>query len=158
MKRKLCLVSVFAGLIGLVAVTADAYRGHLGDRHVSAMAPLEAVVGPKQRMLIRDLFRTDRTHLEVLHEQVAAARKALIAKLLSSDKKVDVTKEVGQLKRAHDALIDERVKLALKVRKIMSPQQLSEASRLWTKWQDLRAQEHALFEGAHNDAAKPGKQ
>ncbi len=154
MKRKLCLMVALAGVFGMLSVTAHAYRGHPGDRHESAMAPLVAVVGPRQRELIRGVFTTDRTHLEILHEQVVAARKALIAKLLSGDKKVNVTKEVAQLKRAHDALIDERVKLALKVRAIMSPQQLSEASQLWTKWQSLRAQERALFEDAARHADK----
>lgn len=150
MKRKLCLLAALAAALGSWSVTAYAYHEHTQRRHGSAMAPLEAVVGPKERERIHAIFMSDRTTLEILHERMAMARKALIAKLLSPDKKADVTKEVAQLKHAHDALIDERVKLALKARAIMSPQELSEASQLWTKWQSLREQERSLFEQAES--------
>ena len=148
MQRKLWCWAAVAAIFGSLSVTAEAYRGGPHEQRDSAMAPLEAVVGPKERELIHAVFTSDRTRLEVLREQLEVARKALIVKLLSSDKKIDVTQEVTHLKHAHDALLDERVNLALKARAIMSPQELSEASRLWTKWEDLRGQERALFDEA----------
>lgn len=97
----------------------------------------------------------ERETLHNLRRQVRAARAALMAKLLSSDKQVDVSKEEHELKQAQSALTDERIKIALKLRAVLSPQQLSQASRLWTKLASLGQQERALMEQAHGDAAAP---
>jgi hypothetical protein len=148
MKRKLRLAAALAVAVCLLSVTAYAYHDHLGQRREPVMGPLEAVANPSERPMIDAVFMGDRVRLEVLHGQMAAARKALIAKLLSPDRKIDVTKELAQLKHSQDALLDERVERALKARALMSPQELSEAFQLWTKWQRLREQERSLFEDA----------
>jgi hypothetical protein len=146
MRWNLGSFAVFAIISGALSVSAAEYPRDTPEQHAPAVAPLEAVAGPKEKGLIEAVFTSDRTRLEVLRDQVEVARKALIAKLLSSDKTVDVTREVTQLKHAHDALLDERVKLALEARAIMSPKELAEASQLWTKLEDLQGQEQALFD------------
>jgi hypothetical protein len=146
-----------AVILGSLSVSAAEYPDDLSEQQkVPAVAPLEAVAGPKEKGLIEAVFTSDRTRVEVLRDQVDTARKALIAKLLSPDKNVDVTREVAQMKQAHDALLDERVKLALRARAIMSSQELGQASQLWTRLEDLHGQERALFDAAGHQ--NPGGQ
>jgi hypothetical protein len=157
MQWKLCRFAMAAVVLGSLSVSAAEYPDDLPEQQkVPAVAPLEAVAGPKEKGLIEAVFANDRTRLELLHDQVDMARKALIAKLLSPDKNVDVTREVTQMKQAHDALLEERVKLALRARAIMSTQELAQASQLWTKLEDLHGQERALFDTAGHQS--PGGQ
>ncbi len=141
-----------ASCAALALASFTAYAGP-GEGHGSGrmgMAPLMSVLEPQQRKQVHAIFMSDRSRLDLLHVQLREARQALITKLLSPAKTVDVTEEVAKLKQAQEQLIDERIKLALQARKIMSADQLAKVSALWSKWQSLREQERALFEEARN--------
>jgi hypothetical protein len=151
--KRFGLTAAAAGCAAL-ALTSFTARAGFGEGHgrgAMGMAPLMSVLEPQQREQVHAIFMNDRSRLDLLHAQLREAREALITKLLSPAKTVDVTDEVAKLKRAQEQLIDERIKLALQARKIMSSEQLAKALALWSKWQALRAQERALFEEARNE-------
>jgi hypothetical protein len=145
----------FAALV-LASFTAYAGHGEEPEHRRMEMAPLLSVLQPQQRQQVNAIFMSDRSRLNLLHEQVREARQALITKLLSPEKSVDVSKEVAKLKQAQEQLIDERIKLALEARKIMTTDQLAKALALWSKWQSLRAQERELFEQARSENQSEG--
>ncbi len=136
--------------VGLTSFAAYAGPGEPAEHSHMGMAPLLSVLEPEQRKQVHAIVMGDRARLDLLDARLREARQALITKLLSPEKTVNVTNEVAKLKQAQEELLDERIKLALQARKVMSTEQLGKASALWTKWQSLRAQERALFEEARS--------
>jgi imidazolonepropionase-like amidohydrolase len=116
-----------------------------GREHFS-MTPFQAVLSPAQKRTLYTMIKADRAKLDSLHQRLHDAREALIEKLLSADSSVDVTKETADLKAAQAAMIDERVSIALAVRKLLSPQQLKDAAALHAKLEDLHRQESAILQ------------
>ena len=157
MKKRTTIAIVSALALGVLWASAWADGGHFGRGHGQWLMPLGGELQPAQRKQVHALVAGDRTSLQLLHAQEKAARKALTDKLLSTDKNVDVTREVAKLKQAEEAMLDERVSLALKVRALMSPDQLSRAADFRTKLESLHEQEHALF-AQHRAAASQGNE
>jgi Heavy-metal resistance len=146
MKRFALALLLAAGGLGVFGVSGYArYGGPPGRRHM-AMMPFEAVLRPDQKLALYTMVKADRAKLEALHQRLHAAREALIQKLLSPEKSVDVSKEVAELKAAQAAMIDQRVDIALAARKLMSPKQLSDAAEFHAKLEKLHRQEAALLE------------
>lgn len=147
MIRKLILTMllVAAGL-GACGADAQAYRGGPAGREEVAMMPFEAVLSAEQKQALLSMVKADRTKLQSLHQRLHQAREALIEKLLSPDASVDVSKEVAELKNAQAAMTDERVAIALAVRKLLSPQQLKDAAAFHDRLEELHRQEAALLQ------------
>jgi heavy-metal resistance protein len=158
MKKRTTIAIVSLLALGVLWASAWADAGRPGGgRGPQWLMPLWGELQPAQRKQVHALVAADRTGLHLLHAQEKAARKALTAKLLSNDKNPDVTQEVAKLKQAEAAMLDARVALALKVRALMSPEQISQAADFWTKLQSLHEQEHALF-AQHRAAVSPGSE
>ena len=121
---RLLLAAVFmaATLTALVAA-AQSYGDGPPDHQRGAMLPFEAVLRPDQKHQLYTIVKADKVKLQSLHQQLHAAREALIRKLLSPDQSVDVSKETANLKAAQAAMIDERVAIAVAARKLLSPRQ-----------------------------------
>ncbi len=135
-------------ILALLSVAAPARHGPGARRTWSPMEPFEPVLDRGQRQMARKIVAADRTKLAVLRERLNMAREALVAKLLSPGKEVDTSKEAAELKSALGALVDERINIALQVRKLLSPEQLARAAQLHAKLKELRAQERQLLEKA----------
>lgn len=147
MIRKFILVILLvAGGLGAFGAVAQAYRGGPPGREGVAMMPFEAVLSPEQKQALLSMVKADRAKLQSLHQRLHQAREALIEKLISPDASVDVSKEVAELKAAQAAMIDERVAIALAVRKLLSPQQLKDAAAFHDRLEELHRQEAALLQ------------
>ncbi len=147
MVRKLILaILLVAGGLGAFGAVAQAFGGGPAGRERAAMMPFEAVLSPEQKQALLSMVKADKTKLQSLHQRLHQARDTLIEKLLSPDASVDVSKEVAELKAAQAAMIDERVAIALAVRKLLSPQQLKAAAAFHAKLEDLHRQEAALLQ------------
>lgn len=145
-KKFLVLILLMAGGLGVYGAAARAFpEGPRGHGRL-AMTPFEAVLSPDQKIALMAMVKADRNKFQALHQHLRDAREALIAKLLSSDATVDISKEVAQLKAAQAAMIDERVSIALAARKLLSPQQLKDAAAFHAKLEDLHRQESALMQ------------
>lgn len=145
-KKLLLAILLAAGALGAFAAAAPAFPEGPPRRERLTMTPFEAVLSPEQKQALLSMVKADRNKLQALRQRLHEAREALIAKLLSKDASVDVSKEVAQLKAAQAAMIDERVAIALAARKLLSPKQLNDAAAFHTKLEDLHRQESALMQ------------
>ncbi len=143
-------VAVLFGLLILALLSAAAYarRASAARRTWSPTEPFEPVLDRDQRQMVRKILAADRTKLAILRERLGMAREALVAKLLSPGKEVDTSKEAAEIKSAVAALVDERINVALQVRKLLSPEQLARAAQLHAKLKELWTQERQLLEKA----------
>ena len=146
MRKLILAILLVAGGLGAFGAPAQAYRGGPAGRERVAMMPFEAVLSPEQKQALLSMVKADQTKLQSLHQRLHQAREALIEKLLSPDASVDTSKEVAELKAAQAAMADERVAIALAVRKLLSPQQLKDAAAFHAKLEDLHRQEAALLQ------------
>lgn len=158
---RLLLAAVFmaATLTALVAA-AQSYGDGPPDHQRGAMLPFEAVLRPDQKHQLYTIVKADKVKLQSLHQQLHAAREALIRKLLSPDQSVDVSKETANLKAAQAAMIDERVAIAVAARKLLSPRQLKDAATFHTRMEELHRQETQLMEQMESskDSSVPGQE
>ncbi len=147
MVKKFLVLSVLVAIgLGVYSAGARAFPEGLRGRGRFGMTPFEAVLSPEQKMALMAMVKADRNKFQALHQHLHDARDALIAKLVSPDASVDVSKEVAQLKAAQAAMIDERVSIALAARKLLTPQQLKDAAAFHAKLEDLHRQESALMQ------------
>ncbi|MCL5044614.1 MAG: hypothetical protein M1336_04940 [Deltaproteobacteria bacterium] len=145
-KARVLSAAAFLGAVVVAALSAQADRG---DRPRGSLAALLApILEPQQSELVRNIFSSDQAELALLRLRLRLARRALITRLFSPEKRVDVTKEAAELKAAQAAFIDRRVALALKARRVLTPEQRAKALRLWQQWRNLRDQERSLRERA----------
>ncbi len=154
MIRKVIAATVLA-LAGWWVLAAGAQGFHRGREPLS-IEPFEIVLTPQQRQAILSLVKADRTKLQLLHERLHKAREALIEKLLSPDAQIDVGPQLGELKAAQAAMLDERIAIALKARKMLTAQQLKNAAAFHVKLQKLREQEAALLQQMGGYSDRPG--
>jgi Spy/CpxP family protein refolding chaperone len=151
---KKIIPATLLAVAGLWVFGAAAQSFHRGREQLS-IEPFEIVLTPQQRQAILSLVKADRTKLQLLHERLHQAREALIEKLLSPDAKIDVSQQLAELKSAQAAMIDERVTIALKARKMLTAQQLKNAAAFHSKLQTLHEQEAALLQQMQNENGKP---
>jgi hypothetical protein len=160
MIRKIILAILLVAGLAASAAPAQAFHGGApGGRERLAIMPFEAVLSPEQKQALLSMVKADRSKLQALHQRLHKAREALIEKLLSPDATVDVSKETADLKAAQAAMIDERISIALGVRKLLSPTQLKDAAAFHAKLEDLRRQEATLLEqmeGGKESPIQPG--
>jgi imidazolonepropionase-like amidohydrolase len=146
MFKRLTVAIVLAAACCFVGFGAYAFNDVPPGHERLSMTPFQAVLSPAQKKTLYSMIKADRAKLDALHQRLHEAREALIEKLLSSDSSVDVTKETADLKAAQAAMIDERVSIALAVRKLLSPQQLKDAAALHANLEDLHRQEAAILQ------------
>lgn len=144
-KSFLAIALVAGGLNAFGAAAAQPYRNGPPGREGVVMMPFEAVLSPEQKQALLSMVKADQTKLESLRQRLHQAREALIEKLVSPDASVDVSKEVTELKAAQAAMTDERVAIALEVRKLLSAQQLKDAAAFHGKLEELHRQEATLL-------------
>ncbi len=147
MKKLVGLVAILVLVGAFFAVRAFAFHGHHGGcgRGFGQMAAIKAVLTADQKNQIRQIIEGEKPTIKNLHLQQKTARDALFSKLLSSDKTVDVSAEVTQLKQAQAAQIDEKIKIAQQARALLSPDQLTKAGQIWANLESLHKQEHDLL-------------
>jgi hypothetical protein len=163
MSRKLVLLILFAamvyaaGRLGAGALAQDFPRRPPGHERM-AMTPFEPVLNPQQKQTMSAMIKADRAKLQSLRERLHQAREALIEKLISPGASIDVSKESADLKAAQAAMVDERVAIALAVRKLLSPQQLKDAAAFHDKLEELHRQEESLLQqmGGGKGGPPPG--
>jgi hypothetical protein len=142
---KRCALAILFGAAALSAFSLVAHAQHGGaPSERMALMPFAAVLRPDQKQLLYSMVKADRAKIESLHRRLHASREALIEKLLSGPT-VDISKEVAELKAAQAAMIDERVSIALAVRKTMSSEQVKAAAEFHAKLEDLHRQESDLL-------------
>jgi len=147
MTRKFILtIGLAAGTLAAWVAAAQAFHGGPPGRERLTMTPFEAVLSPEQKQALLSMVKADKSKLQALHQRLHQTREALIEKLLSPDAAIDTSKEVAELKAAQAAMIDERLSIALAVRKLLSPQQLKDAAAFHAKLEDLHRQEAALLQ------------
>lgn len=136
---------VIVTVLALAGVGSAAAYPHGGPHHGGMeLMVFRAVLQPKQHDQVKAIFKGERETFMSLHKQLHEARQALVDKLLSSNQ-ADVSSEVNRLKQAQAAIMDEHIKIALKIRGLLSPAQLAKAGKIYAGLRDLREKEHALL-------------
>jgi Spy/CpxP family protein refolding chaperone len=139
-------------------------RGEMGRRGMRPMGVLfqAANLTPDQKTKVRKIFEDNRSTFKDLAEQTRTAREGMVDKLLAAGQlsEADLTKQSQEVAQIQQKMMDERLKVALAIRAVMTPEQLQKVQkvvRLHRQMRDLHRQMRDLFH-EKNAPATPAPQ
>ena len=140
------LATVAFGLT--LAVGASAFA-HGGGRRGGLFGGLHALnLTADQKQKVHDIFTAERPTLKQLQGSVKTARQAIAAKLMAPGTltSADLDSLAQQAAQAQADLAHERLNVAIQVRNVLTPDQLSQAASIHAQMQQLRGQMQQLLE------------
>ena len=155
-----------AGLLAVVPLLAiaqttqsdsvgHAWAGHSGG-HGAALGFLRGVtLTDAQRTQMHTLLHTERTNTSALRQQERALRKDIADRLASTEAVTEAQMNALQQKAdtIRQQLESQRLATALKVRALLTPDQLAQSAQVHQQLAALRAQTRSVL--GHSDAAAP---
>lgn len=146
-----------AGML-LAASTSGAFAfgGHGGPGGPHGMGPgglplplpvLVSVMTPAQRGQLRDLMQADRPVMKGLMQQLRAAHDDLSDRVLAPGAlgASDLDTQVKHIAALRDQLVQQALQTTLKVRALLTPEQLAEAKTKVDRLRELRTEMRGLF-------------
>ncbi len=128
--------------------------GHGGPGGLPLPLPiLVSEMTPTQRGQLRDIMQADRPVMKGLMQQLRAAHDALSDRVLSPGAlgASDLDAQVKQIAALRDQLVQQALATTLKVRALLTPEQLADAKSKVARLRELHAEMRGLF-GAPADA------
>ena len=172
---KVKVAAIVAGLAALVVLAGFApthfmgghgrmMGGEMGRHGMGPMGMLfkAANLTQDQRTKVHKIFEDNRSTFKDLSEQMRTAREGMVDKLLAPGQvsDTDLTKQSQEVAQIQQKMMDERLKVALAVRAVMTPEQLQKVQKvvqLHRQMQDLHRQMRDLFH-EKNAPATPAPQ
>lgn len=151
--------TVHAGVAGVAAEGEGAFEvglalpppggPMLGDGP-GMMLPLLLFAGDltdEQRDKVHEIMRTSRQSIGGLFSQLRAANDELAGKILSSGEvtKADLQPTLDRIASIRQQLLDNGVKVALEVRALMTPDQISKAASVRSRLEELEEEKRNLI-------------
>jgi Spy/CpxP family protein refolding chaperone len=100
---------------------------------------------------VHSILKAAMTQNKPLMEQMHQLREQHITLILTAGStKAQLASVVHQEENVRDQLDNARLGMALQLRDVLTPAQLSQAADLHTKMEALHEQEHEMLEGAHD--------
>jgi Spy/CpxP family protein refolding chaperone len=139
-------------------------RGEMGRHGMRPMGMLfkAANLTSDQKTKVRKIFEDNRATFKDLAKQMNTAREGMMDKLLAPGQvsEADLTKQSQEVAQIQQKMMDERLKVALAVRAVMTPEQLQRVQKvlqLHRQMEDLHRQMRDLFH-EKNAPATPAPQ
>ena len=101
-----------------------------------------------QKSRVREIMAAHRDTLRSLFERLEKEHDQLATKFFAPGSLTaeDLTSQTQSLSQLREALMNEGVKAALEIRKVLTSEQLGEAARLQNKMREMRAEMRQLLE------------
>ena len=157
MKRSLLTLAA-AGVL-LAASASDGLAFGHGGRHGMGGPPmmgggpdiplpvLVSVMTPDQRNQLRDLTRSERPDMKAIFEQLRSAHEALSDRLVAPGPltAADLDPQVKKIAGLRDQLVQQALATTLKVRALLTPDQLAEAAKKMQRLRELHTEMRTLL-------------
>jgi Spy/CpxP family protein refolding chaperone len=110
---------------------------------------LVSVMTPAQRGQLRDVMQGERAAMKGILDQLRAAQEELIGRLLTPGAltAADLQPQLQKVAGLRDQLVQHALGTTLKVRALLTPDQLSEAATKMKRLHDLRSEMRGLLGG-----------
>lgn len=151
-------VMVLAGILAAALWTASAYGQPHRDRGMRWERGEEGLLLPllvrgaslteSQQTQLKQVVMDHRPKVDALKRQLRAAREQLVDKLYTPGplKAEDLTSLTQQIGKLRESLAHESLQVALEVRKLLTPEQLTKAKQRRQQLNELRAKIRSLLE------------
>lgn len=142
------------GIVLLGLVSAPAYgqyhRGHMGRGAMGLLSPrlLQAVgVTDEQQEQIQEIIDAQRESSRTIRSQYRKIRAEMSNKLFAPGEVTadSFAEQVKQLNTLGDQLVQQRIAVALKIRGLLTPDQLAKAAELRVRLKELRGEMRSLY-------------
>lgn len=156
MRRNTFLTTIAAAALlaaGARAGFAFGGRGHhmggpfMGGAGSLPLPVLVSVLTPAQREQLHTDMQTDRATMKSIVDQLRAAQQELTTRVLAPGTlaATDLQPQLQKIAGLRDQLVQHALATTLKVRAMLSPAQLAEASTKAQRLHDLRTEMHTLL-------------
>ncbi len=140
-----------AALVGLgAAAPASAHgRAQDGGAHLLPLIMRTAGLSDAQREQVRQIVTAHRPQLQQISGQLRTAHEALQAKLSGTDavSEADLAPLVQQIGQLREQLTQERLRLTLEIRGVLTPEQLARVAQARARLGELRREMRGLVGG-----------
>jgi Spy/CpxP family protein refolding chaperone len=142
---------VLSALIALGAAAPASAHGRARDGG-PRMLPLivrTAGLSDVQRAQVREIVAAHRPQVRQISGQLRAAHEALRAKLSGTDAvtEADLAPLVQQISQLREQLTQERLRVALEIRSLLTPEQLARVAQARARLEELRREMRGLVGG-----------
>ncbi len=138
---------VVLALVAAVLWTAPAFArgGHGGWGGMSVLHGLDLT--DAQKTQVHQIFQNHRPQFRTLGSQMRTAQQELTDKLYGPDPvtPADLAPLSQQISQLRDQLSQERLKVAMEIRGVLTPDQLAKATQIRQQLRQLRSQERTLL-------------
>jgi Spy/CpxP family protein refolding chaperone len=129
--RVLRALALTAVIVAVSATAASAHRWSGSDHGLIARLVRGGELTDTQKDQARQIFAAHREQLRALRAQLRTASEALQARMYGPDAltAADVAPLVEQIEQLRGQLVQERLEVALEIRNLLTPEQLSKAAQ-----------------------------